>query len=108
MITELQRKGITFKLTGETLKVVAPIELANDELKEVIKKNKEQLICELRQQQANLNFWFHLIRQATTKEEVFRILDDFRPLKWSDEQRASISRWYNGRLDFLRSLEHKQ
>lgn len=49
----------------------------------------------------SLNHWLACIRETTCTEEVFEILDEFRPLSWTDQERASMSQVYMRQLDQL-------
>ncbi len=48
-----------------------------------------------------IDAWVARVRKATSQTEIFQILDDFRPLDWSDQQRAQMSKAYLPRLDRL-------
>ncbi len=43
---------------------------------------------------ANLNDWMMRISRAKTRKEMFSILDEFRVLEWSDEERAMVAKHY--------------
>lgn len=49
----------------------------------------------------DLGEWVNLIKTATSKDDVFAILDQFRSLPWTDEQRARISKTYIQLLQHL-------
>lgn len=49
---------------------------------------------------SDLQSWLMRVHEAKTRAEVFRLLDEFRPLNWTDDQRALMSRTY------IRALEH--
>lgn len=49
----------------------------------------------------DLNSWLNRIRQAETRAQVFAILDEFRPLPWTDEERAQMAKLYIRLLDAL-------
>ncbi|MBK7745687.1 MAG: hypothetical protein IPP57_02685 [Candidatus Obscuribacter sp.] len=51
--------------------------------------------------QMDLNAWFKRIQGAKKRSEVFAILDEFRPLPWSDEERSQIAKLYIRLLDLL-------
>jgi len=55
-------------------------------------KSRREILSELKP-------WSERILAAQTTEEVFAILDEFRPLLWSDEERASLSKTYNAKLN---------
>ena len=38
--------------------------------------------------------WLERVRKAANAREVFAILEEFRPLSWSAEQRASMAKAY--------------
>lgn len=41
------------------------------------------------------------LSKAKTKSEIYAILDEFRPLNWTDEQRSSVSRFYMRMLESI-------
>jgi hypothetical protein len=47
--------------------------------------------------------WLDQLKQCATNEQVFSLLDEFRPLSWSDDERAKMSHAYINRLNFLNS-----
>lgn len=49
----------------------------------------------------DLNSWLNRIRQAETRAQVFSILDEFRPLSWTDEERSQMAKLYIRLLDGL-------
>lgn len=50
---------------------------------------------------ANLDVkvWLERLSRAKTKSEIYAILDEFRPLNWTDEQRSAVSRFYMRMLE---------
>lgn len=50
---------------------------------------------------SELQPWLDRILSAQSIEEIFAILDDFRPLVWTDEDRASMAKIYNAKLNQL-------
>lgn len=46
----------------------------------------------------SLDYWKSLVRHAKTSAEVLAVVDRFRPLAWTDEQRAQMSHAYQRRL----------
>ena len=52
---------------------------------------------------SDLASWIACVRQATEQEEVFAVLDRFRPLPWTDEQRAAMSHAYMAQLHRLQA-----
>lgn len=50
---------------------------------------------------SELQTWLERIHAAQNTEEVFSILDEFRPLLWSDEERATMAKTYNTKLHVL-------
>lgn len=56
----------------------------------------------------DLDYWLVRVRSSASQAEVFDLLDKFRPLPWSDEQRALISRAYINRLEALQRERTKQ
>jgi hypothetical protein len=53
---------------------------------------------------SSLQSWIERVEQAQSQIEIFDILTSFRPLDWSDEQRAKMSRAYIHRLEALEAL----
>jgi hypothetical protein len=47
---------------------------------------------------SELKPWLERVLTAQTEEEIFAILDEFRPLLWSDDERASMAKTYNAKL----------
>lgn len=41
-----------------------------------------------------LNDWMEKISKAKTRKEIFSILDQFRVLEWTDDERARIAKHY--------------
>lgn len=39
----------------------------------------------------SLKDWLALVQQVNTREEIFALLDRFRPLSWTDTERATMS-----------------
>jgi hypothetical protein len=52
---------------------------------------------------SNINYWIEKLKQAGSPEEVFQIVDQFRPLEWTDAQRAAISKLYIKMLDMMQN-----
>jgi hypothetical protein len=50
----------------------------------------------------DLDIWLNKIRLATSKNEIFETLDDFRKLDWTDEQRSKMAKLYIRRLENLK------
>lgn len=50
---------------------------------------------------ANLDVkpWLERIQKAKTKSDIYKILDEFRPLNWTDEQRSAVARFYMRMLE---------
>ncbi|MBX9878850.1 MAG: hypothetical protein K2Y22_10375 [Candidatus Obscuribacterales bacterium] len=48
-----------------------------------------------------LGHWLARIQAAESKDEILSLLDDFRSLAWTDEQRAQMSQTYIRSLDWL-------
>jgi hypothetical protein len=49
----------------------------------------------------DLDTWLKKAHAVKTRAELLRLLDDFRPLSWTDEQRAAMSRVYMRVLEKL-------
>ncbi|MBY0356557.1 MAG: hypothetical protein K2W82_01035 [Candidatus Obscuribacterales bacterium] len=63
------------------------------------------LAAELSLQTNDLRPWKARINTATTIGEIFAILNDFRSLSWTDQQRAEISRIYHQRIKTCQNIE---
>lgn len=50
---------------------------------------------------SNLDSWLEKIHAAKSRADVFRTLEEFRPLEWTDEQRAAMARAYMRALEVL-------
>lgn len=48
-----------------------------------------------------LSAWVEKLKSARNRTELFAMLDGFRVLEWTDEQRASIAKLYIRLLDYL-------
>ena len=48
---------------------------------------------------SNLESWLERIHAAKSRVDVFRIVEEFRPLEWTDEQRAAMAKAYMRALD---------
>lgn len=94
-LCRLNALGAKISLDDEELVIDAPKNALTPDLVAVIKQQKSEIIRELR---CDLNFWLKRIRQARTKDEIFTILDKYRPLNWTDQQRAQMSQTYIPRL----------
>lgn len=46
----------------------------------------------------NLSDWLERVLQAASRKEIFAILDQFRILDWTDEERAQMSKLYIRRV----------
>jgi hypothetical protein len=55
----------------------------------------------IQKEDAELNHWVDRIKTASSPEEIFAILDEFRPLNWTDRQRSEIARVYMRRIEVL-------
>jgi len=53
---------------------------------------------------SSLPWWIERVKQAQSQQEIFDILTRFRPLDWSDEQRAQMSHAYHKWLAALEAL----
>jgi hypothetical protein len=49
----------------------------------------------------DLSAWVEKIKAARNRTELFAMLDEFRILEWTDEQRASIAKLYMRLLSVL-------
>lgn len=59
----------------------------------------------MRAEELPLDGWMERLKQAKNRSAVFRLLDEFRPLDWTDEQRSAISKLYVRLLDNLVDVE---
>ncbi len=48
-----------------------------------------------------LEDWLNKVQAARTRQEIFKILDEFRKLAWTDVERSSMSKLYMRVLDTL-------
>ena len=42
----------------------------------------------------DLDQWLARVQQCQSRAQVFQLLDEFRPLDWTDEQRAMMGKTY--------------
>lgn len=49
----------------------------------------------------DLNIWLARVKQAKTRKEIFRILDEFRKYEWTDVQCQTISHLYIRMIDLM-------
>ena len=50
---------------------------------------------------SDLNVWLARVKQAQTRKDVFRILDEFRKLEWTDVQCQTMSHLYIRMIDLM-------
>ena len=43
---------------------------------------------------SDLDSWLKKVLAAKSRADVFRVLEEFRPLDWTDEQRAAMAKTY--------------
>lgn len=43
---------------------------------------------------SDLEAWLKKVHAAKSRADVFRVVEEFRPLTWSDEQRAVMAKTY--------------
>lgn len=55
-------------------------------------------------QEPEVSIWTQRIRKAQNAKEVFAILDEFRPLNWTDQERAEMSKYYVRKLEHLANV----
>lgn len=48
-----------------------------------------------------LSDWLKRITEAESRSQIFLILDEFRPLTWTDNERSQMARHYMKILDYL-------
>ena len=51
--------------------------------------------------------WLERVSKAKTKKQMYEILEEFRPLGWTDEQRSTIAKLYIRILPDLPAGEDK-
>lgn len=89
-LSELRAVGIDVSLSVDgNIKLSAPPGTITGDLLEQVKTNKDAIISEL---VPDLQNWICRARSAPTIVDVQNVLDQFRPLKWTDEQRAEMAR----------------
>lgn len=49
----------------------------------------------------NLGEWLSRITRAKNRAEVYAILDEFRPLTWTDNERSQMSKHYMKIIDLM-------
>ena len=49
----------------------------------------------------DLSAWIEKLKTARNRTELFSMLDSFRVLEWTDEQRSSIAKLYMRLIDVL-------
>lgn len=49
----------------------------------------------------DVKIYLDRLSKAKTKSEIYAILDEFRPLSWTDEQRSAVSRFYMRMLESI-------
>lgn len=49
----------------------------------------------------DLNIWLARVKQAKTRKEIFRILDEFRKQEWTDVQCQTMSHLYIRMIDLM-------
>jgi hypothetical protein len=103
-LSRLQSLGVNVKIDplGGDLIVDAPRNALTPELLASIKRDKAEIVEEVK---ADLSFWLSCVSRATSKQEIFDILDAFRPLPWTDEERAQMSRTYIPRLEDITNVQ---
>lgn len=95
LLSQLRASGVRVSSNGDKLKIEAPAGAINPDLMVAIREQKSQLIDAL----SSLDYWLTRVRQAGGRQEMFDILDEFRSLSWTDEDRAQMSRTYVRRLE---------
>lgn len=49
----------------------------------------------------DLNIWLARVKQAKTRKDVFKILDEFRKFEWTDVQCQTMSHLYMRMIDLM-------
>ncbi len=49
----------------------------------------------------DLNIWLARVKQAKTRKDVFKILDEFRTYEWTDVQCQTMSHFYMRMIDLM-------
>ena len=47
----------------------------------------------------NLHDWLERISKAGSRKEIYKILEEFRPLTWTDNERSTMARHYMKVID---------
>ncbi len=50
---------------------------------------------------SDLQIWLKNVNAAKSRVDVFRLVEQFRPMEWTDEQRAVMAKTYMRALDRL-------
>ena len=88
-IERLAQAGITFvPAAGGTFKLFTPPDIDADTLA-VVRSSKANIVAELNE---SLEFWIDTALSAGSNDDLNDVLDCFRPLRWTDEQRANMAR----------------
>lgn len=100
VVEELEDRGFKVSLTTEGKVRVAgqPPSVANTVQLAGVKQHKDEIVQVL----TELQQWYLRIDSALSKEEVFALLADFRPLPWTNHQRAAMSQRYIAQLEKLK------
>lgn len=100
LLSRLTSIGVNVVLVEDALDISGAENILTKELLIEIKENKTHLIDALK---TDINYWLEQIKLSTYKEEIFSLLERLRPLQWSDEQRAEVSKTYIARLHHLKN-----
>ena len=101
LLSRLSAAGVRLGLNGDRLTLDAPVGVLTPDLMADLKNQKPQIIEALME----LSYWTSRVYRAASRDQVLSIVDEFRPLPWTDEQRSQMSRAYVGRLENLANKE---
>lgn len=85
-----KEQGIAITLSDGQLGIEAYDDVLTPEIKQGIKDRKQQLLGEL---------WLVRMNEAQTDDEVFKILEEYRLLDWTDDQRLEMTVAYHDVLE---------
>ena len=50
----------------------------------------------------DLDQWLKRVQKAKSRLEIFKLLDQFRPLAWTDDERAAMGKTYIRQLEVMK------
>jgi hypothetical protein len=100
----LRTLGVLLTVAGGKLKYSAPKGVLTPGIVDDIRRNKAEIINEI---SASLDHWISRVNSAKTFDDVLAIVgQEFRPMQWTDQQRAQMSKVYNRQIERLRSAKY--